>query len=194
MLPGESGVGCSPRIRKLVQVMPSPSIRVRRAEENDIPALLTLMRRLAQFEGYDAAFAVTESTLRLQGFTRQPPDFHALVVDSPGDASALLGMLVYYLIPFTFRTRPTLFIKELYVEESGRGLGIGEALMRAAAVAAVSHDCATIKWQVAEWNGAAQRFYERLGAVANREWVEFALSESVMRRLADGEAGPHTDR
>jgi ribosomal protein S18 acetylase RimI-like enzyme len=113
-----------------------------------------------------------------------PPDFYALVAESPRETRELVGMLVYYLIPFTFRARPTLYIKELFVAESGRGLGVGEALMRAAAGAAIEHDCATIKWQVAEWNADAQRFYERLGAMPAREWVEYALSESAMRALA----------
>jgi len=92
---------------------------------------------------------------------------------------------VYYLIPFTFRARPTLFIKELYVDDGGRGHGIGEALMRAAAKDAIAHGCATIKWQVAEWNTRARAFYERLGAAADPVWVEYALSETALRKLAD---------
>jgi ribosomal protein S18 acetylase RimI-like enzyme len=93
-------------------------------------------------------------------------------------------MLVYYIIPFTFRARPTLYIKELYVADAVRRLGVGEALMRAAAAAALEHDCATIEWMVAEWNTSAQQFYERLGAQAAREWVKYALSESALRTLA----------
>lgn len=166
------------------------SIRVRRAVESDAPALLVLMRGLAEFEGYAADFAVDEATLVRQGFARRPPDFYALVAERT-EMPGLLGMLVYYLIPFTFRVRPTLYIKELYVTESGRGLGIGRALMRAAAAAAIDHDCATIKWAVAEWNADARRFYERLGATAAHEWVEYALSEAAMRALAERQSPPN---
>ena len=165
--------------------MRSSTIHVRLAVEDDVPALLLLMRRLAEFEGYDAEFAVTEKTLLAQGFTREPPDFYALVAKDSEKAPGLLGMLVYYIIPFTFRARPTLFIKELYVAESGRGLGIGEALMRAAAKAAVALDCAAIKWQVAEWNTSARQFYERLGGRPDHVWVDYALSETALRELAD---------
>jgi GNAT superfamily N-acetyltransferase len=143
------------------------------------------MRRLAEFEHYDADFAVTAETLLAQGFEREPPDFHALVADHPDSGGTLLGMLVYYIIPFTFRARPTLFIKELYVAESGRGQGIGEGLMRAAAAEALARGCATIKWQVAEWNTRAREFYERLGATADHVWVDYALSEPALRRLAE---------
>jgi ribosomal protein S18 acetylase RimI-like enzyme len=164
--------------------MLNSSIHIRRAVEGDISSLLDLMRGLAQFEAYAADFAVDESTLRAQGFTRQPPDFYALVAEAPSVLPGLAGMLVYYIIPFTFRARPTLYIKELYVADAVRRLGVGEALMRAAAAAALEHDCATIEWQVAEWNTSAQKFYERLGAQAAREWVKFALSESALRALA----------
>jgi GNAT superfamily N-acetyltransferase len=161
-------------------------IRIRRAVPADVPALLELMRRLAEFERYDADFAVTAETLLAQGFEREPPDFHALVADDSDPAGKLSGMLVYYIIPFTFRARPTLYIKELYVAESGRGQGIGEALMRAAAGEALALGCATIKWQVADWNTKARVFYEKLGATADHVWVDYALSETALRKLAGG--------
>ncbi|MGH7622083.1 MAG: GNAT family N-acetyltransferase [Gemmatimonadaceae bacterium] len=165
--------------------MAGSSLRVRAAVATDVPALLALMQHLAKFEGYATDFAVTKETLRAQGFTREPPDFHALLAEDPGAQSEPLGMLVYYIIPFTFRARPTLFIKELYVAESARSRGAGEALMRAAARDAFSLDCATIKWQVADWNASARRFYERLGAIADPVWIDYALSESALRKLAD---------
>jgi len=93
-------------------------------------------------------------------------------------------MLVFYMIPFTFRARPTLFVKELYVVDASRGNGVGEALMRAAAAEAVKRDCGLMKWQVARWNGDAQRFYERLGAAADPDWVDYALSSEACAVLA----------
>lgn len=165
--------------------MSGAPIRIRRAVAADIPTLLELMQRLAEFERYDGDFAVSAGTLRAQGFERDPPDFYAIVAETPDAHGVLLGMLVYYLIPFTFRARPTLYIKELYVAESGRGHGIGEALMRAAAREAVALGCASIKWQVAEWNTNARTFYERLGATADHLWVDYALSETSIRKLAD---------
>lgn len=143
------------------------------------------MLGLAEFEHYDTDFAVTRETLLAQGFDREPPDFYALVAEDPLASSGLMGMLVYYLIPFTFRARPTLYVKELYVCDTGRGRGIGEALMRAAAKEAVAHGCASIKWQVAEWNTRARAFYERLGAAPDHVWVDYALSETALRKLAD---------
>jgi GNAT superfamily N-acetyltransferase len=141
------------------------------------------MRGLAVFEGYAAEFRVTESVLLDQGFRRDPPDFRALVAE--GVEGRLLGMLVCYLLPFTFRARPTLYIKELFVAETERARGVGKALMRAASAQALRLGCATIRWQVARWNAPARRFYERLGARADETWVDYGLTESAMRSLAD---------
>lgn len=159
-----------------------PAIRIRRAVEADIPALLPLMRELAVFEEYIDVFAVDEAVLREQGFRRNPPDFHAIVAEA--GEGALVGMLVYYLIPFTATTRPTLYIKELYVADGARGGGVGEALMRAAARAAREHGCNAIKWTVADWNMSARRFYERLGARHDSVWLNYALGAEAIAALA----------
>jgi GNAT superfamily N-acetyltransferase len=155
---------------------------IRLAVEADIPALLPLMRGLAEFEHYADSFAVTESVLRERGFRHSPPDFHALVADG---VDGLAGMLVFYIVPFTAEAVPSLFIKELFVAAPSRGQGIGEALMRAASREAVARGCGRVRWQVADWNDGGKRFYERLGSRADPVWVNYALSADDVRALAD---------
>lgn len=154
---------------------------IRPATEQDIPQLLPLMRALAEFEQYIDVFAVTEEILLQQGFRQNPPDFQALVADTDG---TLTGMLVYYVVPFTATARPTLYMKELYVTEGARGQRVGEQLMRAAAQEATARGCGSIRWTVANWNTAGQRFYERLGAQANPVWVDYGLSGPALSALA----------
>ncbi|MDP9253429.1 MAG: GNAT family N-acetyltransferase [Verrucomicrobiota bacterium] len=156
-------------------------MQIRRATEADIPRLLVLMRELACFEKYIDAFAVTEDVLREQGFRRSPPDFHCFVAEENND---LVGMLVYYFVPFTDRAKPKLIIKELYVSESHRHEGIGRLLMKTVAEIAAQSNCGVIKWQVAPWNVDGIRFYERLGATINRDWIELEMSEKSFRDLA----------
>ena len=154
---------------------------IRKATEADVSSLLRLMRELAEFEEYADAFAVTEEVLREQGFRRSPPDFHCLVADESGE---LAGFLVYYFIPFTYRAKPNVIIKELYVAEEHRGKGIGELLMKAVAKEAEQAGCGMIKWYVAKWNHRGIEFYERLGAKIDHDWHEFQMSEKAFRDLA----------
>jgi len=156
-------------------------MQIRRAVEADVPNLLPLMRELAQFEEYADAFAITEEMLREQGFRRSPPDFHCLVAEENG---VLIGLLVYYFVPFTYRAKPNVIIKELYVADEHRSKGVGKLLMKAIATEAEQAGCGLIKWYVAKWNQRGIEFYERLGAKIDPDWHEFQMSEKTFRDLA----------
>jgi GNAT superfamily N-acetyltransferase len=156
-------------------------MQIRKAVETDIPRLLPLMRELAVFEKYDDAFAITDEVLREQGFRRSPPDFYCLVAE---EGNELAGMLVYHFVPFTYRAKPTVIIKELYVLETHRSKGVGELLMKAVAREAVEAGCGLIKWWVAKWNHRSIQFYERLGAKIDNDWHELQMSEEAFRKLA----------
>jgi GNAT superfamily N-acetyltransferase len=156
-------------------------MQIRRAVEADVPNLLPLMRELAQVEKYADAFAITEEMLREQGFRRSPPDFHCLVAEENG---VLIGLLVYYFVPFTYRAKPNVIIKELYVADEHRSKGVGKLLMKAIATEAEQAGCGLIKWYVAKWNQRSIEFYERLGAKIDPDWHEFQMSEKTFRDLA----------
>jgi len=158
---------------------------VRKAVEADVPMLLPLMRELAEFEKYAKEFVITEEILREQGFRRFPPDFHCLVAE---ESSQLVGFLVYYFVPFTYRAKPNVIIKELYVAEGHRSKRVGELLMRAIAKEASRTGCGMIKWWVAKWNERGIKFYERLDAKIDIDWLEFQMSEQTFRDLAASSA------
>jgi GNAT superfamily N-acetyltransferase len=154
---------------------------IRKAVEADIPNLLPLMRELAEFEKYIGDFAVTEEILCEQGFHRSPPDFHCLVAKADGK---VIGFLVYYFVRFTYRAKPNMIIKELYVTDGFRSKSAGQLLMKAAAQEAARTGCGMIKWWVAKWNARGIEFYKRLGAKIDEDWHEFQLSERAFRDLA----------
>jgi GNAT superfamily N-acetyltransferase len=81
-------------------------------------------------------------------------------------------------------SRPVIYMKELFVAEAHRGFGVGERLMRALEAEAKANGCKTVKWTVAPWNVPGVRFYERLGAKENSDWLDFEW------RVATPESGP----
>jgi GNAT superfamily N-acetyltransferase len=119
--------------------------------------------------------------LRKHGFRHSPPDFHCLIAEQGGE---LLGLLVYYFVPFTYRAKPNLIIKELYIAQPHRSRGVGKLLMQAVAREAEKAGCGMIKWWVATWNERGIEFYKRLGAHIDSDWHEFQLSENAFRELA----------
>lgn len=145
-------------------------IIIRKAIESDSEKIWALMEQLAVFEKYIDSFAITPEIVRESGFRKNPPDFYCLVAE---DQERIAGILVYYFLPFTAQNRPAIYMKELYVDENYRGQKIGEQLMNALKNEAVENNCAQIKWTVAPWNKAGQKFYERLGAEENNDWLNY---------------------
>ncbi|MGN6530729.1 MAG: GNAT family N-acetyltransferase [Ginsengibacter sp.] len=146
------------------------AINIRKATERDSDQVWALMKALAIFEKYIDSFAITPDIVRESGFRKKTPDFYCIVAE---DNDKIAGMLVYYFLPYTAQNRPAIYMKELYVDESYRGQKIGEQLMSALREEAIQHNCGQIKWTVAPWNKAGQKFYERLGATENNDWLNY---------------------
>jgi ribosomal protein S18 acetylase RimI-like enzyme len=151
------------------------NIVIRHAVETDAEKVWVLMKELAVFEHYIDAFAITPDIIKDKGFRKTPSDFHCIVADDNGE---IAGMLVYYFLPFTAMNRPNLFMKELYVESEYRGFKIGEKLMEELVKIGKLNNCGSIKWGVAPWNEGGIRFYERLGAKLDNEWINYKLDIS----------------
>ena len=152
---------------------------IRRAEAADAPQLLPLMQGLARFEGYDDRFAVTVDVLIERGFSpHRPPEFTAWVAEL--DAS-LAGYALIYVIPYTFDLRPTVVLKELFVDEAARGRDFGHGLMNAVIEHARSLNARLIRWQVLPDNEPAKRFYRQYGAAMDADWENWFIDLSTSR-------------
>lgn len=145
-------------------------LAIRPARREDSTQIWQLMCELAVFERYIDSFAITPKIVEECGFDKNPPDFHCLVAEVGG---AIAGIAVYYFLPFTAQNRPAVYLKELYVSEMYRGQKIGEKLMIALKETAQAKGCLQIKWTVAPWNEGGKRFYAALGAVENRDWLNY---------------------
>ena len=138
-------------------------MRVRLAVPQDADRLLELMRGLARFEEYINEFAVARESILEHGFG-DARLFTAFVAE-PDDY--LVGMAVTYPIQWTYTLRPKLVLKELFVEESARNMGVGKALMSAVNAHTRSAGAAEVIWTVMSGNVAAEDFY-RPGHTADR--------------------------
>lgn len=148
----------------------------------DAPDLLLLMRELAAFEGYLDVFEVTERDLVERGLGPNP-QFRAKVAGGkPGEP--LLGMAVVYFIPYTATLRPACVLKELFVREQARSLGVGQALLGAVASAALEQGATSLRWTVLADNEPAQRFYAREGGHHDAAWQPWAMGARELEILA----------
>jgi len=151
--------------------MENKEIEIRHFVENDIPELLRLMKELARFEDYIDQFCVTEKDIFQRGLCEN--QFYALVA-AQKKSHKLLGMAVLYIIPYTFTLKPNLVLKELYVDSSARGFGVGEKLFNSAVDFGRSMDCQQLLWTVMDGNKKAETFYSKKGAKKDLKWQNWS--------------------
>jgi len=95
-----------------------------------------------------------------------------------------VGFALYFFTFSTFKTRPTLYLEDLFVVPEERGSGIGRRLLVELARIAVARGCGRMEWSVLDWNTPARKFYFKLGAVAMDEWTVFRMTPEAFGRLA----------
>ena len=100
-----------------------------------------------------------------------------------------MGLAIFFEGINSFRARPFLYLEDLVVTDAARGMGVGEALLAAVAAEAVARGASRLEWAVLDWNEGALRFYRRLGARPQTEWLRYSLDGDALAKLA-GDAAP----
>lgn len=149
---------------KALSLNQMPDIHIRQAQLSDYAQALVLMKKLAEIEGYSTQFAVTLPSLA-RAIEQQSIGLLVAEVDEKVE-----GILVYFFQPFTYDLSPWLIIKELYVSEHCRGLGLGNRLFQKARQVCHSNGGKKMKWEVLSNNIDAQKFYSNHGATMLQDW------------------------
>jgi len=129
--------------------------------QKDLPALLGLVRKSADLEGYLGDFRVSLDDLRVRGYSK-PPQFGAFIAAAT-DSGDLVGMAVRHAKPWTCDMRPTLVLKEHNVAEGWRNFGVRRARMKSVRDQATRMDGSRIKWPMLAGDEPARKFYRSLG-------------------------------
>jgi len=156
------------------------SLSIRAATPADTHVILALIRALATYERDPDAVVATEADLLRDGFGPSPA-FQVLLADWNGET---IGFALYFFTFSTWRGRQCLYLEDLFVTPEHRGRGAGLALMRALAREAIARGCPRFCWSVLDWNEPAIRFYEKLGATVQREWLAVRLEGDSLAALA----------
>jgi GNAT superfamily N-acetyltransferase len=162
---------------------------IRKAEARDVPEVLALVRELATFEKEPESVTVSEAAMLDAGFGERPVWFGwvAEYTAASGELASgkLVGLAVCYERYSTWRGR-CLYLEDIIVTEHARGQRVGEKLFKACASFALEQGHHHMLWQVLDWNTEAMRFYERLGATFEPQWVNGRMIRSDIQRLVNG--------
>jgi len=180
---------------------PQSGTVIRHAQRSDVPAILQLIKELAEYEHEaDSVEATEESLLASLAFAPDHIVSPTNTTPSEGDpisrarpARCLLvcpqsggpvGMALYFYNYSTWRSVSGIYLEDLYVRESERGSGYGQRLLGELAKEVVEMGGGRLEWSVLKWNEPSIKFYERIGAKAMGEWQTMRVDREGLKELA----------
>jgi GNAT superfamily N-acetyltransferase len=148
---------------------------LRLATAEDVTQALGLIQELATYEREPEAVTVTVDSMIQDGFGENP-SYIMWVVEKD---NRIDGIAVCYDRYSTWKGR-MLYLEDLVVTESQRGLGLGKALFENCVHYAQEKNYQGMVWQVLEWNTPAIEFYQYFGAQLDPEWVNGKLDKQQL--------------
>jgi GNAT superfamily N-acetyltransferase len=142
------------------------SFILRPAARTDLPAIVGLIRELAQYERLEHLVVATAESIEPHLFGPKPAA-EVVLAEVQGEPA---GFALFFTNFSTFLGRPGLYLEDLYVKPAHRGAGLGKALLEHLGALAVERGCGRFEWSVLDWNESAIAFYERMGATVMPDW------------------------
>jgi GNAT superfamily N-acetyltransferase len=122
--------------------MSTPPFHLRAAAAADLPAIVGLIRELAEFEKLGHLVVVTPQTLAPHLFGDKPAA-EAVVAEVAGQ---VVAFALFFNNFSTFLGKPGLYLEDLYVQPAHRGSGLGKALLQHLGALAVARDYGRFEW------------------------------------------------
>ena len=155
-------------------------VRIEHGTPADVADILSLIRKLAEYEKLANEVTATEQQLRASLFGARP----AAEVLLARASDAPIGFAVFFQSYSTFLAKPGVYLEDLFVVPEWRRRGVGKRLLASVAALAVERGCGRFEWAVLDWNEPALRFYRGLGARVMEEWRICRLTGDALRRIA----------
>ncbi|OAV44326.1 GNAT family N-acetyltransferase [Lewinella sp. 4G2] len=127
-------------------------ITTRDAELKDLPAIHALVAELAEYVGHLPDFTATIADYERDFAAGY---FKALVAT---EEEKVVGMALYYLTYSTWKGR-MIYLEDFVLDPAYRRRGIGQQLWDALLEVGKRHECRLLKWQIADTNTEALKFY-----------------------------------
>lgn len=147
---------------------------------DDVPLILSFIKKLADYEKLSHEVVATEEGLRevLFGERRYAETVIAYSQNQP------VGFALFFYSFSTFLGKPGIYLEDLFVDPEQRGKGFGKALLVYLAKLAKERNYGRFEWSVLNWNEPSIKFYESLGAVPLKAWTMYRLTGEALEKLA----------
>jgi GNAT superfamily N-acetyltransferase len=153
---------------------------VRSIRPDDVPAVVGLVRELAEYERALHEVRLTEEQLTGCLFGDSPALFGHVAEDD----GAVVGVALWFLNFSTWRGTHGIYLEDLFVQPQHRGNGLGKELLRTLAAVCVERGYSRLEWSVLDWNTPSIDFYKAAGALPMDEWTVFRLTDDALTDFA----------
>lgn len=143
---------------------------IRNCEASDLPKLVVLCQKHAEFEKASFSSTGKEEALKKALFSPQPKLFCLVVAAN----ETIVGYVSYTFDYSTWDAATFMYMDCLFLEEEARSFGIGDVLLQKLKEIGTENDCVNIQWQTPQFNERAIKFYKRIGATG-KDKVRFTL-------------------
>jgi ribosomal protein S18 acetylase RimI-like enzyme len=148
-------------------------INIRKAVPEDFPAILSLIKELAEFE--KAPEKVTNTVDQMEA---EKELFRCFVAET--EEHGIIGMALCFFAYYTWVGK-SLYLDDIYVKKEFRGQKTGSELLRKVFEVANEEKCKRVRWQVLNWNEPAIEMYRKCGAVIDDEWLNCDFEHEAIR-------------
>ena len=149
---------------------------IRKGTKEDLVGAYALILELANFEQAPEEVENSLEDMITDGFGSRPL-FEFFVAEDKGK---IVGLALYYISYSTWKGK-AMHLEDLIVTQAYRKQGLGRKLFDKVAEKARELEVGRLTWQVLDWNEPAIKFYEKLGAKFNEEWITCKLTREQLK-------------
>jgi diamine N-acetyltransferase len=135
------------------------NVTIRKAREQDFPAILSLIKEFSVFQK-----TPWKVTITLEQMIKEKNLFQCLIAET--DDNEIAGFASYFFTYYSW-TGKGLYLDDLYIKDAFRKQSIGKKLLDAVIRLAKDEQCKKVRWLVSGWNKNAIEFYKKMGAVVD---------------------------
>jgi GNAT superfamily N-acetyltransferase len=152
---------------------------IRKAQKNDTPTILRMIKELAEYEKMLHEVVATEELLEEWLFEKRIAE--VLIGEYDGEP---VGFALFYHSFSTFLGRAGIYLEDLYVRSEYRGRGFGKALLVRLAKIAMEKGCGRVEWPCFNWNTPSIEFYLSMGAISMNDRMVYRITDDKLIEMA----------
>ncbi|WP_421716344.1 GNAT family N-acetyltransferase [Arcobacter arenosus] len=157
------------------------SLTIRDAVASDAKTIYDFIIELAIYEKEPDAVVTTVEETKEKIFNENS-NVKALICEENGKP---IGHAIYFYNYSTWLGKYGIYLEDLYVTESKRGLGAGKKMLKYLAKKALEENCGRFEWSCLDWNKPSRDFYESIGAKSQDEWIGYRLEGDSLINFAN---------